>query len=273
MRLILIFLVAIIGFGCSSAKKVKFGNEYLKGNWLVISVSVANKDLSEIEPVRVSSIEEKNEVLSIYNFDGNGNFTVDTSGLSIIKGSYTLQDTILTLKTTDNTMKKFFRATQLTDSTMAIVVDKNEESTEKLLYDFAKVTPVKIEQTNAAFDISNVKWKIPLPATADDTQIKERLKTILLYYSNYFKSLTQSGATVFSEKKVFLPIKLYSGGLGLKAIEGVPEFITIMGSSANAAKAKQVLSACFDTAFKYPERGNYMDEYAEVLLHLAQQVK
>lgn len=273
MKLIFGVLIAITLCGCSSSsQKVKFNEAYLKGNWLVVAVSLANKDLTEIEPVTISSVKEQNEALSIYSFTNNGNFTIDTSGLFGIKGRYTLQDTMLTLKSNDNTVKKFFRATQLTDSTMAIIVDKSNESSEKLVYEFVKVKSNINEATKTSFDISKMTWKTPLSATASEVDIKDRLKIMLDYYSNYFATLVKSGSRVFSEKKVFLPIKLYSGGLGLKSIEGVPEFITIMGSVANATKAKGILSKCFDSPFTYPEKGNFMLEYAEVLAHLAKQV-
>jgi hypothetical protein len=274
MKLILGILLTIAIFGCSSSsKKIKFDNDYLKGNWVVIAVSLANKDLTQIEPVTISSIKEQNEALSIYSFDEKGSFSIDTSGLQEIKGKYTLLDTVLTLKSDDNTIKKFFRATQVTDSTMAIIVDKSNESSEKLVYEFVKVKNITNEATKTNFDISNVKWKTPLAATADEAAIKDRLKTMLNYYSNYFSTLVKSGCRVFSEKKVFLPVKLYGGGLGLKGIEGVPDFITIMGSVANAAKAKDMLSKCFDSPFTYPDRDNFMQEYAEVLAHLEKQIK
>ncbi len=273
MKLIFGIFFTITLLGCSSDKKIKFDNKYLNGNWLVVAVSLANNDLTQIEPVTISSIKEQNEGLAIYNFDEQGVFIIDTSGLSGIKGKYTLQDTMLTLKSDDNAVKKFFRATQITDSTMSIIVDKSNESSEKLVYDFVKVKNIVSDTAKTSFNISNVNWKTPLAASADEAAIKERLKIMLNYYSNYFATLVKSGSRVFSEKKVFLPIKLYGGGLGLKGIENVPAFITIMGSTSNAAKAKDILSKCFDTPFTYPDRENFIQEYAEVLAHLEKQVK
>jgi hypothetical protein len=261
--------IAILFFICgchSGSDKVNFSTKYLEGNWMVVAMYASNKNLQDLEPISVSSLKVENEILHIYHFNKDNSFVLDTGSIQVIKGTYQLEDTTITIKKND--ISKFFTATQVEDSSMMMATDFPNDANGKLVYEFVKIKP------NPNFDIADTKWKIPLSATATDDSIRAKLIATLKYYEGYYYALYESGATVFSQAKLCLPLKLYSGGVGLKTPAETKDFVTLMGSEENANKAVKMLRTCFAKSAGYPDRGGkYIIEYAVVFGQFAKELQ
>ncbi len=259
-------LFVFLFLSCSNSK-IKLTNKLLNGNWIVINLEEADETGANSGSAKKEIFYSKNDILYVYNFNEAGKVFLDTGSASTINGTYKIEDTILILNFESQIPKKIFKITELDDSSFYAITPYPAKENIDLFYKFKKA----VEPPSA--NITNVLWKKPLPINATDIEIKERIKIILNYYGYYFSTLNASGANIFNESKICLPIKLYSGGLGMKEVDEVPEFIKILGSKANAIKGAKVMSETFETDFAYPKRDNYMLEYAEILKTLSSNVK
>jgi hypothetical protein len=260
-------LVLILCISCGSNNKIKLSNKLLSGNWIVINAEEADETGANSGSVSREIFNAKNDILYIYKFNDSGKVFLDTGSATIIPGTYKIEDTILILNFASQLPKKIFKITELQDSSFYGITAYPAKENIDLYYEFKKA----VEPPSAS--ITNVMWKKPLPINATDNEINERMKTMMLYYGYYFSILNASGANIFNETKVCLPIKLYSGGLGMKEIAEVPEFEKILGSKANAIKGAKIMSETFNNDFAYPKRDNYMLEYAEILKTLSSNIK
>jgi hypothetical protein len=258
IKIIVAILVVLSFVRCNSSDdSIKFSNKYLEGNWMVIATYESDKTLEELQPIRPSSVKVENEILNVYHFTKDNTFVLDTGSIAIINGTYKIEDTTINIK--KNGSSKFFTATKWQDSTMMMVTDFPNDANGKLVYEFVKVKAIP------NFDVADTKWKTPLPATATDNAIKDKLITLLKYYQGYYTTIYTSGSRVFSQQKFCLPLKLYAGGVSAKSVAETPGFVELMGSTTNAEKGLKKLNDCFAKLPDYPDKGeNYLLEYVAV---------
>jgi hypothetical protein len=213
--------------------------------------------------------EQRFELLGIYKFDGKGGFQVDTGGHDAITGAIQIEEKEMQFKPQGaySGKNRYWSFISATDTTMKVLADWPGKETSKVKYELMRL------RENPKFDIAEVSWKKPLDSNATKEQLKDRLRTQLLYYANYFQTMTDHNINVFAPGKMLLPLKLYGGGVGLKSIDGTPKWLINMGSRANAEQAYEMLRGCFKAKLEFPDHGdNYLQEYVDVLKHLTNQL-
>lgn len=268
MKLFIPFvLCTTILLSCSSnTKKERISTNLIKGTWLVTNVNVSDKNLTEYRAISISNIKENNQLLNLYQFDDKGAFVLDTGSYVKLNGNYKIEDSILTLIGKEVYRNNLFLTAIKKEDTTKIILytDFDNNGTQKLVYEFTKLYDPELQ---------NSDWKTPLDSGVTDFKIKKKMEALLYYYAAYFKALGENEVVVFSQDRVCLPINLYDGGVSTKGIDFVPGFVKIMGNKQNATKGLELLRKCFADRFKYPSKANLLLEYAEVLRHLATEMK
>jgi hypothetical protein len=274
MRFLFIAAALLLLAACKSkpGNHKKFNEKWLSGNWVVAGYGPSDKAGNYIEVKRAandSAGRDGYELLGIYNFNGKGGFQLDSGSHDVVTGTLRIDDTLMLLQPGGvyKAQQRYWSLIEAADTSLVVVTDWPGQSGYKMKYDLVKI------KDDEKFNIGAVGWKKPLDSNATDAQLKERLKTQLQYYANYFRTMSGNGISAFAPGKVVLPVMLYSGALGLKQPEKCPNWTINMGGTQNAAKAFEMLRTCFKVKFDYPDRDNFVLEYAEVITHLAAQLK
>jgi hypothetical protein len=99
--------------------------------------------------------------------------------------------------------------------------------------------------------------------------IKNRVVMMLDFYARYFK-LVDATASFFVTGRIFLPLRFYQHGIGMKDFSAAGNFEQMFYDSLDAKKAYEVLHSCFRAErFYYPKGKNFVNEYALFLNEMA----
>ncbi len=151
----------------------------------------------------------------------------------------------------------------------AIILRKQyEKSKDSILYTF-----VKFENRSAEMfkDYFFQLMKKPMQAE-NETQIKERIKNALNFYSLYFR-IVDEDKTVnsFRPARIYLPIQFYSGGVGVKTFDPNAPWVFLFNNVQDAAKAHDFLQLALKKVGVFPSHGGkFALEYADVLKEMAE---
>jgi hypothetical protein len=275
MNLYYAAVLALLLCACGGSKtsSKKFSEKKLKGTWVVAYAALSDNkgeelsedDLADTKNEEESSRQENYELLTVYSFDGEGRFVCDSGGTEVISGAISIQDTLVQLKADGGkqAISPYWSVLKTGEKRITILAEWPGEDRYKVVYDLKRL------QEDTGFSIARVSWKKPLTVNASDAELSGRLREQLNYYAGYFKTLHANNISVFAPGKVLLPVRLYSGGLGLKEPDSLSLWVKNMGGVANAARAYQMLRQCFKPGFDFPDRGdNYTLEYAAILEEL-----
>lgn len=124
----------------------------------------------------------------------------------------------------------------------------------------------------ALFDEAKNKWRIKAVKEESENEMRERVKQMLNYYSVYF-DLIADRSTYFMPSRVFLPIKFYQHGIGLKTFDPESKFASLFYSTEQARFAYYVLEGAIDKAkFDFKDNSSFSREYARMLEEMAKLV-
>ncbi len=266
-NLLFIILTITVFNSCGSNEdKSRLNKKTLNGVWFVNNVNLIDTFFKDFKPIKYNTVGEKNQIINVYHFDENNNFTLDSGSAVIIKGTYKIEDSVITLNGKDDYKVNLkFTALPNTDSLKMRLYTDYVNTNVKLVYEFKKIK---------TGEIINDNWKNPLVATATDIEIKKKLKETLGYYCSYFRTLSEQNVTFFMPGRIILPLQFYDGGVGMLGEEKMsPDFIKIMGGKENAIKAHKMLDQAFNVYYIYPKMNSNILEYSYVLSHLKDEIK
>lgn len=122
------------------------------------------------------------------------------------------------------------------------------------------------------FDEAKNKWRIKPAKEETEQEIRERVRQMLTYYSVYF-DLIADRSTYFMPSRVYLPVKFYQHGMGLKSFDPESKFASLFYSTEQARFASYVLEGAIDKAkFGFKDNNSFSREYARMLEELAKLV-
>jgi hypothetical protein len=245
----------------------------LYGSWIVTSVKFnSDEPLGDMESKVAKMIQEEDE-LSILLFLKDSTFVNIREG-HFIKGNWTLyKDSLVTKKlmcnrTNFGNLK--YQNPGINNHTMYL---------ETLQFLNAKSTNTDFELIRFKLGKDELKFieyadkLFTMPQKQEtDSEIKERMKSSLLYYSLYFQVANKSGIAAFNPESIYLPIKFYNGGIGLDEFSEKKIWKDNYSNSKDAQKAYHYLEKALEKIDKYPSRENIALEYAEVLRNLAEKL-
>jgi hypothetical protein len=266
VKCFLFVVMAILVANCKPAKKGRIDKGLINGIWMVQNVNLIDRSLENFKSIPSGEKLANNQHLNMFQFDAKNNFTVDTGSAVVIKGTYKIDDSVLTLNYANGGTTVEYIAMELFDTSKLRFYTNYTDQEYKLVYELKK---------NDMGSLTNYDWKSPLNANASESEVKDRLNTMIQYYYYYFKYLGSSKSNVFKPAKIILPLKLYNGGVGLLSETEINnEFKTIMGSPQNIATAYKALQFAFQQPFDFPgDADNLLVEYSIVLKHLAKFIK
>jgi hypothetical protein len=120
---------------------------------------------------------------------------------------------------------------------------------------------------NSLFSFQENQWRIKPKSPGTDETIRKKTAAILHFYAGYFE-LISIEAMYFSPKRVFLPLRYYQHGIGLKPLSDSKVFSALFYDLNDAQKAYAMLSAAIRKEPSFPKGENYVIEYARYLRQL-----
>lgn len=137
-------------------------------------------------------------------------------------------------------------------------------------WNFKKITGKEYEKLFAKdFNV----WREKPTAVQTDEQIKEKLISMLNYYSLYWKLVSEE-ASYFVPARVMLPFRYYQDGMNLKFFDAQSYFANCFYNEANAKTAYYYLvMADKKCEAAFPKEKTYTLEYSKYMKQLAEAIK
>jgi len=120
---------------------------------------------------------------------------------------------------------------------------------------------------NYLFIPANNAWRIRPGQPEDTVSMRKRIAAMFHYYGIYFR-LVSIEADYFSPKRVLLPIRYYSHGVGLRTPDDIKPFRTLFYNDADVNKAYEMVHAAMRLDRNYPKGKDFTDEYASYFMQL-----
>jgi hypothetical protein len=270
--LVLLTVIGVVSFGCES-KKSKF-----KGVWMAYKVQNMGLDnLSGTQIVGMPVMDYRGEGHQldsfvkleedrVFCFEGDGGLLDDGEMFGQHPGKWQLS------AKEDKLILKSVRGAETFDifkiKENAIMLRKQyEKSKDSILYTLVPFENKDVEEFKKAF-----RYLMQKPSQAEtDEQIKERLRNALKFYGIYFQSINDDKVVnSFRPTRINLPIKFYSGGIGIKPFEPNAEWVYLFNNVQDASKAYGFLILALKKVGVFPSHdGHFAQEYAEVLTEMS----
>lgn len=123
------------------------------------------------------------------------------------------------------------------------------------------------------FDDAQNKWRYKAVSRESDNAIRERVASMLAYYSVYFNLLSEE-SSYFIPGRVILPVNFYQHGIGLREFDEKSRFAALFYNTEQAKFAWYVLDAAIDnTHTDFRKKDSFTAEYARWLELFAQEVR
>ncbi|MBK6935851.1 MAG: hypothetical protein IPH18_02415 [Chitinophagaceae bacterium] len=120
------------------------------------------------------------------------------------------------------------------------------------------------------FDDKMNNWRNKPAAPETDEQLRKRLSEMLLFYSAYFKLISEE-SSYFMPMRVFLPMKYYQHAIGMKDFKADSKFVSFFYSEEQAEMAYRLLTATIKGSDFDEVKGgkSYTREYSQMLKIMA----
>ncbi|MEI9912200.1 MAG: hypothetical protein WDO71_22650 [Bacteroidota bacterium] len=144
-----------------------------------------------------------------------------------------------------------------------------EGETIKLVWNLKKITG-----GNAAdlFSAESNEWRKRPDQPELEVQIKQRLSSMLQYYSDYFTLVTKE-SSFFVPTRIILPLRFYQHAIGMKDFDEESFFSKLFFNKQQAKDAHHYLTVIIRRLRDdYPTRDNYVKEYAAFMENMAERI-
>jgi hypothetical protein len=255
----------------SSTEALTISPDSLKGSWLAPTILVDNKHESEMSSLdkKVVDITMGEFEFEVFQFLPNGNFVGVKDGL-FQESKWSLANNVVQLFDGNNIKSDRLKFTQP-------IREGIELQTTKLFND----KPVNFNFQMYRFKLGknegifyNYAQKIfkNIAKAKNDEEIKEKVKNSLNYYSIYFQAISDSKLNGFKPLAVLLPMRFYSGGIGLTEFSEQQHWKRIYYDDKDAKKAYKYLEEALSKVSTYPKRENLILEYSAVFKEMAEKL-
>ncbi|MGX5817595.1 hypothetical protein ACWKWU_05335 [Chitinophaga lutea] len=267
-------LVAVSLLSSCSDKPKKITAGDLEGNWLVVYPDHDSLDRRQLDiygTIQDSIVSAKG--LKLLKIDANNTFR---QGDSLSAGAGQWQPTggdAFTLRNGGEGFELFtFTPLYLKNDTLD-VVEYIAAGKEKLPVNW-RLKRITDKGADTLFTAPGNTWRSRPAAAENEAQLKQRLRSMLAYYSVYFR-IVSIEASYFSPKKVHLPLTYYQHGVGMIDFDPGAAFARYFYDEVQALQAYNVLSGAFDAleSEEYPSGDNFVIEYSMFLMQLAKAIK
>jgi hypothetical protein len=269
-----LFIVAISFSCCSNIKKHPEMKEALTGNWLVLYPDEHTKDKTQrvLYAMAQDSIVELMG-LKLLTFNADGGFQL-TDSLFRKKGKWQLNGNELHVTDGGKGWQDF----------QGKLVGFSNDTIQIVEYITLKNEPIRVvwfmKKINSGdegadlFEKENNRWREKPGKPESTAVIKNKLKKILEYYSNYYQ-LVSKEAIYFTGSRVALPFRYYQHGTGLMRFNENDAFSKLFYDSTDARNAYRLLADVFSKSKnkEFPSGDNFVVEYAEFMQGLAYRIE
>lgn len=270
------FFIFLFSGSCLSKKDHVFiPKEEIKGNWLILypqhilktdqqrkKYGKAQDSIVNIMGLKLVSFKSNGEFVQADSlFGGHGKWIInDTGSLKITSAGKGFENFAGTLTGIKN------------DTILIEELVSLEKEPIKLVWHLKKIFTGGDE--GSLFKNEMNQWRKKSTRTETEAEIKNRVVSMLKYYSLYFKVISLE-SVYFSPARVLLPFLYYQHGVGLKQFNPLDHFTICFFNTANAKKGYEILKDGFEKTKDqdFPSGENYVIEYSKYFDLLAKAIE
>ncbi len=266
-----LFLIGVLFFSCNSEKKEKAISNSISGNWIIIYpehqlknekqkklYATIQDSIISLYGLKLISFNDNDHFKQMDSITNNGKWETENNNAIYVKNGGKGFDKF---KTTFTSFDK--GVLQLTE----YVTWKNEKI--RLLWQLVKV---ENQLSDDLFSQAANAWRHKPLKSESLSEIKNRIASMLSYYSVYFKLVARE-SSYFIGARVMLPFEYYQHSIGLSDFDSTGYYANCFYNSQEAEKGYEYLQDLVSVLRnEYPKKENYVEEYAAHMAAMAKKV-
>ena len=224
----------------SVVQSIIMPSDSLKGSWLAPNIFVENERIQEMSNLdsKVVDITKEEFEFEIFRFSGDKKFMGIKNGL-FQESKWDISKNEIQLFDGTNIRANKFEITQAVNQRMSM-------KTSKFFNDIPVNFNIQMFRFNLGkdevifYDYAAKIFK-NVSKSETDSEIKEKVKNSLNFYSIYFQAINNSNLNGFKPTAVLLPIRFYSGGIGITEFDEQQYWKKIYSEDFTTAEKEKII--------------------------------